>query len=151
MVIEIKITGGTMLVDDDVWFRFCMTVDRSVWIDSTGRAQFKQNRKDKYFHRWVMDFPESFIGHLDANPLNNTKDNLYACTRSENQKNLNDGVRSTNKSGHRGVYWNQFKNKWTAFISVEKQMQWLGTFNTKEEAVAIRKKAEEQYGYYAKR
>lgn len=151
MVIEVKITGGTMLVDDDVWFRFIMTIDRAVWVDSTGRAQFKHRRKDRYFHRWVMNFPDNFVGHLDADPLNNTKANLYICTRSENQKNLNDGVRSTNMSGYRGVSWNVSKNKWTAFISIEKQMQTLGTFNTKEEAVAARKRAEKQYGYYATR
>lgn len=151
MVIEVKITGGTMLVDDDIWFRFIMVIGGSLAIDGRGYAYCMHQRKNLRFHRWVMDFPSGDVGHLDANKLNNTLTNLYVCTRSENFKNLNDGIRCDNTSGYTGVAYNKRDRKWRARINSSGTEVFCASFDTREEAIAARKKAEKQYGYYATR
>nr|WP_227662621.1 MULTISPECIES: AP2 domain-containing protein [Listeria]UCK61648.1 hypothetical protein pLIS47_00086c [Listeria ivanovii]UCK61773.1 hypothetical protein pLIS50_00086c [Listeria seeligeri]UCK61913.1 hypothetical protein pLIS52_00066c [Listeria seeligeri] len=55
----------------------------------------------------------------------------------------NKKIRSDNKSGHTGVAFKD--NKWVARICVSGKEHHLGTFNTKEEAIAARKKGEELY------
>ncbi|WP_260443082.1 MULTISPECIES: AP2 domain-containing protein [Listeria] len=52
-------------------------------------------------------------------------------------------IRSDNKSGHTGVAFKD--NKWIARIFVSGKEHHLGTFNTKEEAIAAREKGEELY------
>ncbi|QPJ28001.1 hypothetical protein IMX23_14440 (plasmid) [Listeria seeligeri] len=52
-------------------------------------------------------------------------------------------IRSDNKSGHTGVAFKD--NKWIARIAISGKEHHLGTFNTKEEAIAAREKGEEMY------
>lgn len=52
-------------------------------------------------------------------------------------------IRSDNKSGHTGVVFRD--NKWVARIAISGKEHHLGTFNTKEEAIAAREKGEELY------
>jgi hypothetical protein len=63
----------------------------------------------------------------------------------------NIGVISTNKpyknnkSGIKGVRYDQSRNKWIATIRYQYKSIFLGRFNTFEEAVEKRKQAEEKY------
>ena len=50
----------------------------------------------------------------------------------------------SNSSGYNGVYFNQRAQKWTAQIGFKGKNYYLGTFDKIEEAVEVRKKAEEQ-------
>ena len=50
---------------------------------------------------------------------------------------------SNNTSGHRGVH--KKGSKWVAYITVAKRFYWLGSYDRKEEAIAARKKAEEEW------
>lgn len=50
-----------------------------------------------------------------------------------------------NKSGHKGVRWNESRKKWTAHIGFKGKQISLGYFTDKEDAIAARKKAEEIY------
>ena len=52
-------------------------------------------------------------------------------------------LRTNNTSGHTGVH--QKRSKWVAYINVGKKFYWLGSFDRKEEAIAARKKAEEEW------
>lgn len=58
-------------------------------------------------------------------------------------------TRPTAKSstGVRGVYFNKRKGSYQAFINVDKKPKYLGTSKSFEKAVALRKEAEEKYGY----
>lgn len=60
----------------------------------------------------------------------------------------NQRLRSSNKSGRRGVRFNTQWNRWVARITKSGVVYDLGGFDTFEEAVAAREKAEiELYGY----
>jgi len=87
------------------------------------------------------------VDHIDRNKQNNRLDNLRWATNSENT--INSGLQSTNTSGVKGVQFNKSKNKFEARISINGERTHLGTFATKEEAIAVRRKAElEIYGHY---
>lgn len=52
---------------------------------------------------------------------------------------------SNSKSGIRGVCWINSKNRYKAYIYLNKKYHFLGYFNNKEDAVNARKEAEEEY------
>ncbi|MNJ25413.1 AP2 domain protein [compost metagenome] len=65
-----------------------------------------------------------------------------------------DGTRKTalkakiyanNKSGIKGVRWNEQRQKWTAHIGFKGKQITLGYFINKDDAIAARKAAEEKY------
>jgi hypothetical protein len=50
-----------------------------------------------------------------------------------------------NKSGHKGVIWMESRKKWKAYIGFKGKQITLGYYNHKNDAIAARKKAEEEY------
>jgi hypothetical protein len=54
-------------------------------------------------------------------------------------------LHANNKSGVKGVRYNENRNKWTAHIGFKGKQISLGYHNNFEDAVAARKKAEEKY------
>lgn len=58
----------------------------------------------------------------------------------------NAKTRSTNTSGVKGVSWDKTKNKWQATITQDYKQVHLGRYDTFEEAVTARKKAEAEGG-----
>lgn len=52
---------------------------------------------------------------------------------------------SSNTSGHKGVSQNKNTKKWEAYIHFKKKKIYLGSFETLEEALQARKKAEDKY------
>lgn len=54
-------------------------------------------------------------------------------------------VKSNNTSGFTGVTWDGSRNKWKAVITFKKKIYYLGRYDEKEDAIKIRKKAEEKY------
>lgn len=70
------------------------------------------------------------------------------------EKDVIDGTRksalkaklhSGNKSGHKGVRWNEARQKWTAHIGYQGKQISLGYFTHKEDAIEVRKLGEEKY------
>jgi len=135
--------------------------------------------RDILMHRVVMNAPEGMdVDHISGDPLDNRKENLRICTRSENCRNKN--VRADSKSGYKGVEYvknpayerylkhgpalnkdglprkaqpEPFKKPWRAYIgSVDKKNThiFIGYFSTPEEgAMAYDKKAAELHGEFA--
>ena len=95
-----------------------------------------------YLHRLVLDAQGNplDIDHIDRNPLNNRKQNLRLCTHSENCRNLPTPKRGS--SGVHGVNYNRQTGRWVANITREKKRKYLGSFRTREEAIAVRRAAE---------
>ena len=83
------------------------------------------------------------VDHINGKPNDNRVENLRVITHEENMKNVK--LPSNNTSGYKGVYYSERERKWKAFVRVNKKPMHLGTFNTKEEAVAVRQDAENKY------
>ena len=66
------------------------------------------------------------------------------CIENTNIRNLTMKTAKNNTSGVRGVTWDASKGKWMAQINFQKKHYYLGRYNTKEEAAAVRKIAEEK-------
>ncbi len=89
------------------------------------------------------NWKEIQVDHIDGDPTNNIRSNLRIVNASDNGKNKKPY--RNNKTGVSGVT-QLSNNKWRARINIEKNTRIdLGCFDTKEEAVAARKKAEEKY------
>lgn len=84
--------------------------------------------------RWPKE-----IDHINGKRDDNRLCNLRECDRAENMQNK---VRySSNTSGHPGVNWFKPDRRWVARISVRGRRYFLGSFATKNEAVAARNAA----------
>ncbi len=73
------------------------------------------------------------IDHDDGNGINNKWDNLNEVSHSKNGKNTR--LKSNNRSGHNGVFWNKSNEKWRARAMVDGKQKHLGYFERKEDAI----------------
>ena len=88
------------------------------------------------------------IDHKDGNTLNNLEENLRICTFSQNQ--YNSKIRKDNKSGYKGVYFDNNHNIWVSQIVTEKIQIYLGSFDDpKDAAKAYNDAAIEYHGEFA--
>lgn len=102
-----------------------------------------------YFaHRviWTMHCgePDGEIDHINGDRADNRLANLRLVSRDENRRNVKR--QANNKSGAVGVYARG--EKWAASIQCDKRIHSLGTFDTFEQALAARRKAEAELGFH---
>lgn len=91
----------------------------------------------------------SEVDHIDGDGLNCRRSNLRFCTRSQNIQ--NGPVRSDNRAGLKGAIWDTRAGKWRSEINRGGRRQWLGTFDTAEEAhAAYLEAAVAEYGEFAR-
>jgi hypothetical protein len=86
--------------------------------------------------RW----PIHGVDHEDRNPAVNKIANLREATQAQN--NQNQGLRSDNTSGVKGVTWKKRLRKWYAQINVDGRRLFLGLFDTFDHACQARIGAE---------
>lgn len=139
----VKMTNSdnVMICDADVWNKY----NGFGWYEhkDTQYAITNINGRKQRFHQLVIPKKDGFvIDHINHNKLDNRRENLRYATSQVNS--LNSKLSKTNKSGYKGVSQNK-KGKWVAYIWVNYKSHYLGTYDTKEEAVQTRKKAEEIY------
>lgn len=108
----------------------------------------KQTRKEIGMHNLIMNIQSKdvYVDHIihDAERgLDNRKNNLRIVNPTQNVQNSKKSKRNT--SGTKGVNWDKSRNKWRVRISVNGERIELGWFDDKEQAVKIRKEAEEKY------
>ena len=86
--------------------------------------------------------------HIDRNGLNNCRSNLRPDPKRRN--NANQGIRSDNTSGYKGVTWHKRGGKWQAQIQVNGKRRHLGLFVDEIEAAkAYDRAALEAFGEFA--
>ena len=103
---------------------------------------------------WLIqtgNWPSGQIDHEDGKRANNVFTNLRDVPPSGNAKNKR--ITSANKSGVMGVHRVVRKDyplskPWVAFIKMNGKRKHLGYFETFEEAVAVRRSAEMEYGFH---
>jgi len=95
-----------------------------------------------YMHRIVMNCPDDMdIDHIFHINWDNRKEFLRLATESQNQ--MNRSLQSNNSSGVTGINWEN--KKWRVRIHVNDKTIHLGYFNNYNEAIQVRKEAEEKY------
>lgn len=94
-------------------------------------------------HMLVMNSTGEFdVDHKNHKTNDNQKSNLRVI---EHYKNITHSKEySNNTSGRKGVYFDKSRNKWMACITFNKKTTHLGRFDTFEEAVEAREKAEKE-------
>ncbi len=108
-------------------------------------------RKSVYLHRELLGLtnPNIKVDHSNGNPLDNQRQNLSACTTSQNNMNANkrsDGV----SSQYKGVSWHKRDKKFYAAIKLNGKAKHLGSFfNEREAALAYDAAAREHFGDFA--
>ena len=95
---------------------------------------------------WAMvygSWPTSEIDHINGDRRDNRLVNLRHVSRQQNAK--NQGIRTDNKTGHKGVSWSNGKKKWVAFISLGGKSKNLGAYNDILEAVEAYRRASQMF------
>lgn len=93
----------------------------------------------------TVDHVKYGIGNRSGNFI----ESLRLANASEQQRNC--GLSKGNKSGHRGVSWQQGRGKWMVTIGCNGRNINCGTFVELEDAIRARKGAEEKYWNTGKR
>lgn len=130
--------------DKDNWH---LLMDRSISKMAKGYSATRIGGKDVLIHRLLTDAKSGeIVDHINRNKKDNRLSNLRKTDKSENA--FNSKLRASNVSGTTGVWFRKDTGRWTAEIKKNYRKISLGCFETKEEAIQARKKAEvELYGY----
>ena len=109
-------------------------------------ASIKGKKIKLKLHHLIFGIPPKglVIDHINRNPLDNRDENLRFATRRENA--LNTEIRKNNTSGATGVHWRKKEKCWRVRICVDYKDIFLGAYKNKNQAIKIRRKAENKYG-----
>lgn len=88
-------------------------------------------------------WPQGEVDHINRKRDDNRALNLRDCTRTENS--LNRGLHTNNRSGFRGVAFDQRRQLWMASIKVSGRTIFLGRYSTPELAAEQYEKARSLY------
>ena len=87
------------------------------------------------------------IDHINRDKLDNRFANLRNVSRSVNMR--NKGLDANNTSGHKHIHWMPRLQRWTVQLTVPgKGQRQLAYCETIEEAVEVRNRLYEEFGYY---
>jgi hypothetical protein len=140
---KIQLTQGQFaLVDDEDYERLSKVRWHAWWTHHTQSFYARRNsprvngkRHLILMHREIMGEPDGVVvDHVNHNTLDNRRENLRACSHSEN--NHNQRKRCDNSSGFKGVSWNKRQKKWRAYIKINGKQQHLGYYTSEIEAAA---------------
>lgn len=94
-------------------------------------------------------WPKEQVDHINGVRSDNRWSNLREATRSQNQ--LNQKLRTTSKTGVKGVYWSSHKRRFVAQFTTLGVRTLVGQFKTVEEAAAaIQAARESQHQEFAR-
>lgn len=98
-----------------------------------------------YHHGYLPDT----LDHIDNDTYNNRIENLRPATRNQNGYNMK--IRSSNKTGYKGICWKKREQRYLAACSVEGKRFEIGYFKVLEDAVkAIKQFREKHHGEFAR-
>lgn len=151
---RIKLTQGKFTLVDDKDFEYlnqfkwhCLNIGyaarREFFNDGTGRSKYV------YMHNDIMKPGGSRIDHINADKLDNRRENLRFANCSQNQANR-PNLNKNNTSGYKGVSWNKKSQKWRAYITVNRKYIHLGHhLDLGLAALAYNQAARQYFGEFA--
>jgi hypothetical protein len=150
-MIEVPLTQNKVAFVDEEDYEL---VSQYKWNTNKGRNTFYA-ATGLQLHRLVMENTlgrklgsEELVDHINGNGLDNRRENLRVCSRTQNIRNR------TGKSGsskYKGVSWHTPTEKWLARIQVNKHQIHLGCFvNEATAAIAYDIAAHQYFGEFAK-
>jgi len=99
----------------------------------------RETNKNILMHRYLLDVSDNKeVDHINGDPLDNRRNNLRMCSRSENC--CNKRIQSNNTSGVPGVCWDKNRNKWMVRVKKNKKVYSVGRFDLFKDAVKAREK-----------
>jgi hypothetical protein len=142
----IKLTQGKFAIVDDCDFEW---LNQWKWHYSAGYVVSKMGGKNIYLHRFILQTPPKMdTDHINHNKLDNRRKNLRVATRSQNKQNTL--ISRANKSGFKGVWWDNLRNKWHVIIRINGKSKFLGrTPDLKKAASLYDEAAKKIFGNYA--
>jgi hypothetical protein len=149
-------TGEVVLLDDEDYERVCGSKWWLLTTEAGGRYAYRPARRADGGHTTVLMHriitgaaPRQQVDHWDNNGLNNQRENLRVCTRSQN--NANKKKAKGQSSIYKGVSWNKTKKCWQAFVKKDGKSMFLGYFDLEQEAaMAYDTRAVELFGEFAR-
>ena len=131
---EIPLTRGKVAIVDDDMYEYLSQWKWSYSNSYAARHERKNHSQTSiYMHRAILGTPNGMdTDHINMNKLDNRRENLRTCTRSQNKMNQEKIGNGTSK--YKGVYWRSKEKKWSAGIMINQKKIHLGVFNTEEEA-----------------
>lgn len=84
-----------------------------------------------FLHRFILNVPPGdprLVDHKDRNPLNNQRDNLRACSSSENSQNKSVKRNQITTSLYKGVLFLKKEKNWGARIQFQNKPICLGSY-----------------------
>lgn len=151
MTKQIKLSERhTAIVDDQDYIYLSQFEWKAKWQSTCYAYRLDENKRSISMHREIMQAPRHLqVDHINGNGLDNRRCNLRLCTNSENSR--NQGKRSDNTSGYKGVSFAKNMKKFAAYIYLSRKTKLLGYYLTAEEAAhAYDEAAKKYYGEFAK-
>ena len=114
---------------------------------SAGYLECTIDRERYYLHRlaWFYMYkkwPEGVIDHINRIKTDNRISNLRDVSGKGNA--ANSSIKSTNKTGHKGIYVCKRTGKYVAQITFNYKCRHLGAFELLEHAIQARRLAEQE-------
>ena len=135
---KIRLTNGGFTIVDDKDFDW---LNQWSWGFDGRYVRRREGNTKIYMHCIINETPNTkHTDHINRNELDNRRDNLRTATPAENIRNT--GLRNTNKSGHKGVWFWKKRNKWQAYLWNNYKKIHLGVFVDIKDAIKARKEGE---------
>lgn len=118
--------GSELLIDDDDYVRFgwlnWYVSENGYVLTDTPKPKRGQYSVKQRLHRLIVLCPEGMdVDHKNGNKLDNRKENLRICTRSQNLANK-ESSENRKYSPLKGAYYDRRRNSWFAMVPIDERL-----------------------------